>query len=65
MASLLASKTSYSLATVNQAPSSPPKMSINVRYLHEEQQQLQCRAVAELNSSIKLFFAMSKMFARS
>ena len=35
MASLRATKTSHSLAAVNRAPLSPPKISIKVRYLHE------------------------------
>ena len=50
MASLWASKISHSFATVNRAQSSPPKMSIKVRYLHEEWQQLQSMLLRSFES---------------
>ena len=50
MASLRASKTSFLLAMVSQAPSPAPRMSnkVSCMYLHEERWQLQVHARAGL-----------------
>ena len=61
MASLRASKISFSLATLSRAPSPAPRKSNKVSYLHRERKQLQGYSIAELDSPIELFFATSKM----